>query len=72
MREPMRFPVHSRSGDDDGIAPPPAAASVRVWSGRIEIDGVTSLEPVLLAVDVHAQGTLDDVDELDARMVVGP
>jgi CubicO group peptidase (beta-lactamase class C family) len=62
----------SRGSHDDGAAQPAAAASVRVRKGRIEVDGVAGFKRMLLTVDVDAQGALDHVDELDARMVVRP
>lgn len=61
-----------RSGDDDGAAPPAAAASIRVRSGRIEVHRVARLERMLLSVHVNGEDAVDHVYELDPGVVVRP
>src|SRR5687767_13921787 len=60
-----------RRGDHHGAAQAPAAPSVSVRNGCIEVDGVPCLEHMLLAPHVHAERAVDYVDELDAGMLVG-
>lgn len=62
----------SRGGDDNGAAQSPSAAPVGVRNRRIEIDGVACLEHMFVGVHVHAEDALDHVNELDARVIVGP
>ena len=61
---------YSNGRDHHRAACSAATASVGVRNGRVEIDGVARFERALFAVDMDAQGALDDVDELDARMLV--